>query len=99
MTPTPSLIVRMIGLFKIQVTLAAQLLLLWFVTGEKCRAAQTVAVPTVNTESAVVDCHDAGISADGRFVVFVSRADNLVRNDSNGTFDVFVRDRTLDRKS
>jgi hypothetical protein len=32
------------------------------------------------------------ISANGRFVVFSSRADNLVRNDSNGVGDTFVRD-------
>ncbi|HEX9945300.1 MAG TPA: hypothetical protein VGG03_25095 [Thermoanaerobaculia bacterium] len=33
------------------------------------------------------------ISADGRFVAFPSDATNLVRGDTNGTTDVFVRDR------
>jgi Tol biopolymer transport system component len=33
------------------------------------------------------------ISADGRYVVFASRATNLVRHDTNGVMDVFVRDR------
>jgi len=33
------------------------------------------------------------ISADGRFVAFVSRADNLVGDDRNGKDDVFLRDR------
>jgi Tol biopolymer transport system component len=33
------------------------------------------------------------MSADGGHVAFVSKASNLVRGDSNGTFDVFVRDR------
>ncbi len=33
------------------------------------------------------------ISADGRFVVFESRATNLVPGDANGNNDVFVRDR------
>jgi hypothetical protein len=33
------------------------------------------------------------ISADGRFVAFASAATNLVAGDSNGTVDVFVRDR------
>jgi Tol biopolymer transport system component len=33
------------------------------------------------------------ISADGRFVVFESFADNLVPNDTNGTTDIFVHDR------
>jgi hypothetical protein len=34
------------------------------------------------------------LSADGRFVAFVSCATNLVPNDANGTWDVFVHDRT-----
>jgi Tol biopolymer transport system component len=33
------------------------------------------------------------ISADGRFVAFASEAGNLVAGDTNGRFDVFVRDR------
>ena len=33
------------------------------------------------------------MSADGRFVVFVSEATNLVDGDDNGVADVFVRDR------
>src|SRR5438093_2008599 len=33
------------------------------------------------------------ISADGRFVAFASVASNLVPGDTNGTLDVFVRDR------
>ena len=37
---------------------------------------------------------DARISADGRFVVFDSKASNLVANDTNGVTDVFVHDRT-----
>ena len=32
------------------------------------------------------------ISADGRFVVFESFASDLVAKDTNGGFDVFVRD-------
>src|SRR5688572_7490400 len=35
------------------------------------------------------------ISEDGRFVAFVSQADNLVSKDNNGNADVFVRDRLL----
>ena len=35
----------------------------------------------------------ASISEDGRFVAFSSRATNLVPNDLNGTFDIFIRDR------
>jgi Tol biopolymer transport system component len=35
----------------------------------------------------------AAVSADGRFVAFVSLASTLVAGDTNGTSDVFVRDR------
>ncbi|BCY09708.1 hypothetical protein L3i22_047960 [Actinoplanes sp. L3-i22] len=35
----------------------------------------------------------AAISGNGRFVVFTSSADNLVPGDTNGTGDVFLRDR------
>jgi Tol biopolymer transport system component len=34
------------------------------------------------------------VSADGRYVAFHSLASNLVGNDGNGHFDIFVRDRT-----
>ncbi|MFI1866111.1 RICIN domain-containing protein [Streptomyces jumonjinensis] len=34
------------------------------------------------------------MSADGRYVVFASDVDNLVAGDTNGMYDVFVRDRT-----
>jgi Tol biopolymer transport system component len=39
------------------------------------------------------DSHRAVISADGRFVAFLSTASNLVAGDTNGSGDVFVRDR------
>ncbi len=39
------------------------------------------------------DSHSPFLSADGRFVAFVSWANNLVPGDTNGWLDVFVRDR------
>ena len=36
------------------------------------------------------------ISADGRFVAFVSSASNLVAGDTNGVADVFLHDRDAD---
>ena len=36
-----------------------------------------------------------GVSADGRFVTFTSPATNLVTGDTNGNWDIFVRDRQL----
>ena len=38
----------------------------------------------------------ASISADGRFVAFVSAANNLVGQDTNGFEDIFVHDRLTD---
>lgn len=35
------------------------------------------------------------LSADGRFVAFTSAATNLVTGDTNGVFDIFVRDRVM----
>ena len=34
---------------------------------------------------------DASIAGDGRYVAFESSATNLVKNDTNGTYDVFWR--------
>lgn len=39
--------------------------------------------------------HSAGVSRNGRFVVFVSEATDLVPGDGNGVADVFLRDRKL----
>jgi Tol biopolymer transport system component len=36
---------------------------------------------------------EPSISADGRFVAFLSLASNLVANDTNGVYDIFVHDR------
>ena len=40
-----------------------------------------------------LDSELPAVSADGRFVVFVSLADTLVPGDTNGAADIFVRDR------
>jgi len=39
------------------------------------------------------DSYRPALSADGRFVAFYSRASNLVPNDTNNNYDVFVHDR------
>src|SRR5439155_7503671 len=39
------------------------------------------------------DSSNPVVSADGRFVSFASFASNLVTDDTNGRYDVFVRDR------
>jgi Tol biopolymer transport system component len=38
-------------------------------------------------------CQPSSISADGRFVAFSSAASNLVAGDTNGKWDIFLRDR------
>ena len=40
------------------------------------------------------DSDGPAISADGRYVAFRSHSNNLVTGDGNGTYDVFVHDRT-----
>jgi len=42
---------------------------------------------------------DAKISSSGRYVVFASKASNLVDNDVNGQYDVFLHDRQLGHTS
>src|SRR5438132_880428 len=51
-----------------------------------------VSVNRVNSAGGNGDSYDAVISRNGRFVAFVSAADDLVFNDNNGQADVFVRD-------
>ncbi|MEP0766435.1 MAG: PD40 domain-containing protein [Fimbriimonadia bacterium] len=45
-------------------------------------------------EEANDESGEPAISGDGRHAAFTSRASNLVPNDTNGTWDVFVHDRT-----
>lgn len=44
-------------------------------------------------EPANAPCGEPDVSGDGRFIVFESTATNLVAGDTNGTKDIFVRDR------
>src|SRR6185369_2138981 len=44
------------------------------------------------SDGLIYDLSGPAISADGRHVVFASRATNLVPGDTNGKLDVFVRD-------
>lgn len=46
-----------------------------------------------NGSSGAWELPSIALSADGRFVAFVSHASNLVPGDTNGVADVFVRDR------
>jgi Tol biopolymer transport system component len=60
------------------------------------RAAGTTELVSVDS-SGIQGNGDSGfasISGDGRYVAFMSSASNLVANDKNGHWDVFVRDRS-----
>jgi tricorn protease-like protein len=63
-----------------------------FVRNRKAGKTQGVSVSSAGAEGDS-DSFDPVISANGRFVVFQSGADNLVADDSNTRYDIFVRDR------
>ncbi|HEV3478398.1 MAG TPA: hypothetical protein VG144_03005, partial [Gaiellaceae bacterium] len=65
-----------------------------FVRDRHLRLTERVSVTNAGLQGNGVS-FDASISADGRFVAFASHASNLVAGDTNGAFDVFVRDRLL----
>ena len=54
---------------------------------------ERISVDSLEGEANGGDSEDASISDDGRFVAFPSGATDLVGNDTNETFDAFVRDR------
>lgn len=56
------------------------------------RTSQTTRVSIASDETqGNSDSYDPEISADGRYIVFVSEATNLVSNDINGAGDIFMR--------
>lgn len=65
-----------------------------YMSGSVSYAATTKAI-SINSagKTGNGDSEEPSISADGRYVAFSSRADNLVQGDTNGKSDVFVRDR------
>ena len=73
----------------------------WFRTAARCLVLTMLAAPaaaqpirvTIATSGQPDGSHGpAALSRDGRFVVFVSDATNLVAGDTNASTDVFVRD-------
>ena len=63
-----------------------------FVRDRVTGTTERVSVSTAGVQ-ANGECSRTAISADGRFVAFGSLANNLVPGDTNGFFDVFLRDR------
>src|SRR5262245_2345389 len=77
-------------------TLIAAFGLLVFVAGAAAQAAPGFTELDSVSSTGVQGNQDSelpSVSADGRFVAFVSLSDNLVPGDTNGAADVFVRDR------
>jgi Tol biopolymer transport system component len=64
-----------------------------FVQNRQNRFTEMVSVSDTG-EAANDYCTSPSISQDGRYVAFLTRADNLVAGDTNNVPDVFVRDRT-----
>jgi Tol biopolymer transport system component len=58
-----------------------------------------ISVTSDGTPAAGGDSANPAISDDGRFVVFQSRANNLIANDTNGVQDIFLHDRDTDEDS
>jgi Tol biopolymer transport system component len=65
-----------------------------FVRDRQNGMTERVSVSTAGTQGNI-HSDRVSISADGRFVAFQSLAGNLVVGDTNGTYDIFVRDRQL----
>jgi Tol biopolymer transport system component len=66
-----------------------------FVRDRQASTTERVSVDSSGTQ-ADADCGVGGapaISADGRYVAFQTDATNLVAGDTNGSYDIFVRDR------
>jgi hypothetical protein len=64
-----------------------------FVRDRQLGTTERVSVSSGGAQSNSYSVGQVSISADGRFVAFFSNASNLVVNDTNHTFDIFVRDR------
>lgn len=64
-----------------------------FVRDRKSEVTTLVSINRAGTSSGNGASYLSGLSANGRFVMFGSTASDLVTTDTNGTDDVFVRDR------
>jgi Tol biopolymer transport system component len=67
-----------------------------FVRDRWAHQTQRVSISSSGAQANAVST-EASISADGNHVAFASAASNLVAQDSNAKFDIFVRDRSAER--
>lgn len=66
-----------------------------FVHDRQTKVTERVSVSSSESEGSAASWNSS-ISSDGRYVAFLSEADDLVDGDNNGSVDVFVRDRQED---
>lgn len=66
-----------------------------FLRDRQTNTTERISIASDGTQGNSITDWRAPISADGRFVAFSSHSNNLVPGDTNGWFDVFVRDRFL----
>ena len=66
-----------------------------FVRDRRLGTTERVSVSSTGLQGNHSSGNSAAVSADGRYVAFLSAASTLVPGDTNGAFDIFVRDRHL----
>jgi Tol biopolymer transport system component len=66
-----------------------------FVHDRRLGTTERVSVSSAGAQGDHSSGNSAAVSADGRYVAFLSAASTLVPGDTNGAFDIFVRDRRL----
>jgi Tol biopolymer transport system component len=66
-----------------------------FVHDRRLGTTERVSVSSTGAQGNHSSGNSASVSADGRYVAFLSAASTLVPGDTNGAFDIFVRDRRL----
>jgi VCBS repeat-containing protein len=66
-----------------------------FVYDRQTGMTERVSVASDGTEANGLSYYYSSMSADGRFVTYSSAASNLVPNDKNGAYDIFVYDRQM----
>ena len=68
-----------------------------FIRDRAKRLTRRISLPATGQGYKMSGIGPSAISANGRFVAFASKAQNLVPNDTNQVIDIFVRDRATNR--
>lgn len=64
-----------------------------FLHDNQTKTTERISVSSAGVAGNEASYYGADVSADGRYVVFASKASNLVANDTNLKWDIFLRDR------